>query len=311
MIDKTAMKRGFLRTLGLSPIPRIMRSTNRSLRVVLYHDIGNGSDYTSKLGVTTSTSMFFDHMVSLGEQYDFVSINEVISGDLPERPLLVTFDDAFRSVLDEASPITESLGIKPLLFVATSPVFDGEIILDNLLSMVESRHPELLGEFTEDGVAPNANAILREQLPERTAAERRGLRDRITARLSSTPEAAAEESGIYLRTDDLIELQNRGFDFGTHTHSHVHLRGLAREEFKSEISRPVMLMEELLGQISPSFSLPFGSRLDLTRETAHRLDELGMKKIFLVEGLRNGDPGASVACWVQTSSAGCVCRETK
>jgi len=299
------MKRRIRKILGLSPIPAVVRSTNRSLRVVLYHDIGEPSDYTCNLGVSTPTAVFSEHMKFLGKHYDFVSVDDVISGKLPKRPLLVTFDDAFRSVLDEASPITQALGIKPLLFVATSPVFDGEIVLDNLLSMVESRHPEVLGLFAEDGVAPTANAILREQLPSRTAAERRVLRDRIAAQVNSTPTDAARESGIYLRPDDLMRLKDRGFDFGTHTHSHVHLRGLEVGEYESEIARPAMLMQKLLGQVSPTFSFPFGSRHDLTPQTGHYLKSSGIKKVFLVEGLKNGGSSADVICRNSVGSMAC------
>ena len=299
------MKRQIRKALGHSSIPSIVRSTNRSLRVVLYHDIGEPSEYTCNLGVSTPTAIFSEHMTLLGKHYDFVSVDDVISGNLPKRPLLVTFDDAFRSVLDEASPITEALGIRPLLFVATSPVFDGEIVLDNLLSMVESRHPEVLRIFAGDGIAPTANAILREQLPIRTAAERRVLRDEIAARVGSTPTDAARESGIYLKPDDIIRLKARGFDFGTHTHSHVHLRGLEAEEYESEIARPAMLMQELLGQISPTFSFPFGSRHDLTPQTGRYLRSAGMKKVFLVEGLKNRKSNADVICRSSVGSMAC------
>ncbi len=296
MLSRRRINRWARTFISQSPIPAALRATGRHLRVVLYHDIGEPSEYTGKVGVSVRRDVFEDHMTLLGKNYDFVSIDDVISGELPDRPLLVTFDDGFRSVLTEASPITERLGVRPLLFVATSPVFEGEIILDNLLSMAETRCPEVLLDFTEKGVAPTAKSILSRQLTNRTASERRAFRDRLAARLNLTPKTAAEESGIYLDPDDLLELKSRGFDFGTHTHSHIHLRGLGADEFESEISRPTRLMQELLGPISPTFSVPFGSRTDLSPEIVRRLSELGIQKMFLVEGMINRDPRSSILC---------------
>ena len=57
--------------------------------------------------------------------------------------------------------------------------------------------------------------------------------------------------------------------------------------------------------ISLTFSFPFGSRHDLTPQTGRYLRSAGMKKVFLVEGLKNRKSNADVICRSSVGSMAC------
>lgn len=64
----------------------------REVTTVVYHHIAEHED---------PLKYFVRH-------FDIVSGSDVVSGTLPRKPLLITFDDAYRSVLDTASTILKT-----------------------------------------------------------------------------------------------------------------------------------------------------------------------------------------------------------
>ena len=58
----------------------------------------------------------------------------VLSGNLPRRALLITFDDGYRSFVDVALPILRRLGLPSVLFVTGACLEPYSLPLDNLLS---------------------------------------------------------------------------------------------------------------------------------------------------------------------------------
>ena len=64
------------------------------LRVVLYHHV---TDYPSslvdQLALSTPPDFFEAHVRKLARDYEVVSLDAVLSGVLPRRALLITFDD--------------------------------------------------------------------------------------------------------------------------------------------------------------------------------------------------------------------------
>ena len=284
------------RMISRTPLPKIAIRSTSGVRVVLYHDIGEPNDFTFGIGVSTSAALFEAHLDLLSNHYEFVSIKDVIEGTLPDRPLLITFDDAYKSVLDTASPITQRLGIKPLFFVSTGPVFGGEVVLDNLISFAQKNAPEELHSIFGTPLGTSAAAIISSILPKKTALERRRYRDRLASALGATPEEWGCRSGLYLDQGDLLELKERGFDLGTHTSTHVHLRGLLPSEYEEELITPSLLIEGLTGERPGSFSLPFGSRNDLKRQAMDALRSAGIRRSFLVEGMSNPAGPCNVMC---------------
>ena len=110
------------------------------MRVVLYHHIADHEDdLTRGLGVTLPPDVFAMHLDHYQSHYNVVDLDSVLSRDLPERPLLITFDDAYRSVVDLAMPMLAERSMPAVLFANTAPLDNRTIMLDNLLCLIANR----------------------------------------------------------------------------------------------------------------------------------------------------------------------------
>ena len=272
--------------------PWFRRFGNGRLRVALYHDISlGGCPFTRELDVSTPPEVFEAHVQQLARDYDLVDLDAVVAGDLPERPLLITFDDAYRSVRDVAGPILRSVGAPSVFFVTTDPVFGRGIILDNLMSYVVSQgslddvvqvvDPHRKGSYKSldhlfDALAENLSPARRSEIHER-----------LCEIVGATSQDLAEQSGIYLDVLALRDLSEYGIEVGNHTASHVRCRSLDSEGLQREILAPQAELATALGCPVRAFSFPFGDIGDCTTSVRSALEASGHDSMFLVEGLFN------------------------
>ena len=263
---KRALYHGLLRGFALSPIPSALRkfARRRGVRSVLYHHVGEESAFTRGIGVATPPEVFDAHIRRLSRDYEIVSLADVIGGRIPKRAMLVTFDDVYRSVLDNAAPILKARGIKPVFSIATSPVFDGDILMDNLLSYAEEEEPSALADAFGGALGTSASAIISRVLPAMPPAERTRRRDALAAKIGGSSREMGAQTGLYLKPPDLKTLADAGFDFGCHTKTHIHVGNLSADDMESEIAEPARQIADAAGKPVHVFSFPFGSARDCT-----------------------------------------------
>jgi peptidoglycan/xylan/chitin deacetylase (PgdA/CDA1 family) len=117
---KQALKNGVYRSLGeaTTGVGAVNGLHERSLVVLMYHKV-NGVDGNT---VTVPPSAFDEQMAQLGELgYTVVSLDDVIDHyvdrkPLPERAVLITFDDGYLDNLEYAVPILQRHGYPAVLF---------------------------------------------------------------------------------------------------------------------------------------------------------------------------------------------------
>ena len=110
----------------------------RTLPVLLYHAISDeASSEVARFAI--APKVFDEHMRHLAEEgYSSMTVTEFLavlaspasrdgrSGVLPERPVVVTFDDGFRDFLTNALPIMQRHGIVSTLYATTGFMGEGE-----------------------------------------------------------------------------------------------------------------------------------------------------------------------------------------
>lgn len=94
-----------------------------NIPIITYHKISNKKE----IGLTTvSQSQFdiqMDYLFSSG--YQTVLFQDINTGNkLPDKPIILTFDDGYENVYQNAIPILEKYGFKSVIFVVTE--FIGE-----------------------------------------------------------------------------------------------------------------------------------------------------------------------------------------
>jgi peptidoglycan/xylan/chitin deacetylase (PgdA/CDA1 family) len=162
---------GILLALGIAASTAYLityRRENRPDRVLglLYHRIVSQDEYdsgppTEKIFSITE-ARFREQMEDLRSSgYHAVSLDQVVEyvrrgKALPDRPVLVTFDDGCVSVHEKALPILRELGMPAILFVTTDP----ESWVFSLGVRPQRRvTPEEMRELEEGGVTIGSHSV--------------------------------------------------------------------------------------------------------------------------------------------------------
>lgn len=183
---------------------------------------------------------------------------------LPERPVLFTFDDGYRSYL-RAADILERHQVPSVLFACPDPI-EREVAL------------------WFDAVARDRGEAEVERLKAAPHAEWRAAAARSERRfVDGAPEAV-------LRLAELRELASRpGIEIAAHTVSHPILARAGRADQLAEIEGSRRRLQEWLGLPIRAFAYPNGRpELDYTAETVELVREAGYDFAFTT---RNGFAG--------------------
>ncbi len=77
---------------------------------------------------------------------------------------------------------------------------------------------------------------------------------------------------LYLTRKQLCELASLDFEIGNHTYTHVRCRSLTPENFGEEVDKNKIELEAMSEKKVRSFSVPYGSSADLTRDLERHLE---------------------------------------
>lgn len=270
------------------------------LRVVLHHHITNRlSSLVDRLGVSTTPAVFEAHIRRMTRDYEVVGLDAVLSGNLPRRSLLLTFDDGYRSFVETALPVLRRLGLPSVLFVTGACLDPCTLPLDNLLSyLCASIGLERLAAALNPHAPPPRTFL---QLLDLVAAmpysRSLGLGSELSARFELDQAALRAESGLFLDPQDLAGLAEDGCEVANHTRSHLFCRAFPDEEAAyDQIVENARRLESLSGRRVRAFSYPYGRRDDATPMIERVLRESGHDASFLAES-RHHPTGSSGRLW--------------
>jgi peptidoglycan/xylan/chitin deacetylase (PgdA/CDA1 family) len=262
------------------------------LQVALHHHIdGHAQALVDPLNITTPPELFESHVRRLARDYEIVDLDQVLSGRLPKRALLLTFDDGYRSVADVAVPILERLGLPSVFFVSAAFLEPGSLPLDSLLCHLRSTVGQARLATAVTG-APEGAGTLAELfafIAELPYERRLRLGGELAERFEVDRARVREDSGLFLDASELAGLAGRGCEIGNHTRSHLACRAIVDDAAADEqIVSHRVLLEEWAGSPVRSFSYPYGCRADATPLVESELRASGHEASFLVESRPNG-----------------------
>ncbi|MBF0486871.1 MAG: polysaccharide deacetylase family protein [Nitrospirae bacterium] len=105
-----------------------------ALTVFLYHDVTHSPSEFSKLYKLNVPPDVFDFQLRfIKNNFNVVSPDELISGELPPRAAMVTFDDGVKGFFSDAAEIIENNAVPTVIFLNTEPV-SGVIFQSGLIT---------------------------------------------------------------------------------------------------------------------------------------------------------------------------------
>lgn len=174
---------------------------------------------------------------------------------LPERSVLITFDDGYRSVYETALPILKRHRLPAVLFACSEPIAGGRL-------------------FWYDGLA-------RERGMGAVAEYLECARERQRFEVPAAPVADPRDPLAPLTVDQLKALADAGVEVGVHTATHANLALLGVERQREELAVCRDTLTKWLGARATVLSYPWGQpQRDYTDETIAVARTLGFETAF-------------------------------
>jgi len=292
------VKKTILSISGALGIHRIYASRNGHHPIVLtFHGVTaeRPGHICNDEGLHLHLPVFVRLMEHVARHYNAVPLSRIIdwlegTSVVPERAVVITFDDGYRDVLVNAAPVLHRLGIPATLFVVTDFVFRGRMLWpDRIVSaLAMTTEPEITLEW-KDGA---------HVFPLRHRAQRVDAMRDIVARCKAMPEtdrvervdrivealglddrklASAWDDLRPLEPDEMKRLPELGVEIGSHTCSHPIVTQLRPEALKRELVESKRAIEACLGRPCTEFAYPNGGRGDFDAHTRRQVIEAGYR----------------------------------
>lgn len=231
---------------------------------------------------------FADQMEYLARYYEIIPLAELVAcfeerRPVPERSVVLTFDDGFRDNRDVALAVLERLRAPATVFVVTGCISSGELPWSQRLGYVFQRTErtaariDLLGpdpvDLGDDRRRRSAYLAVKGRLRSVAQPERDAVVASIADRLGVDP-----PRDRMLSWRDLEEMRGCGVEIGAHTYSHPYLGEIPHADAVAEMGHSREDLRERLGIEQPPFCFPAGS---WTPELVREVPRLGFRSVFL------------------------------
>ena len=275
------------------------------LSVANYHYIREdfSAPYPSIFGL--SPKQFRKQLEALAKHGSFISLKELL--EFRQKPfdrnyLLITFDDGLKEQYELAKPILEELGIPYIFFINTANFQEQQVSLVHKIHLLRSQvsSEELLNEL-----AKHTNLVL-DRAEEKLAIFHYNYDEEKTAILKyllnfklSLPEQQAfinplfqqlyDESFVAAElyfTDEMLQDLHSQDVLGSHSHHHLPLGQLTREDLKHELEMTQAFFMERFGSPSKAISYPYGS-YEACRGIKEEVAAFGFELGFTMERATN------------------------
>jgi peptidoglycan/xylan/chitin deacetylase (PgdA/CDA1 family) len=247
------------------------------LSIVTYHHIADPSpSYPYDPDVADATpEQFRRHMRTLARYGSPIGIDDLIAAiggaPLPKNPVMVTFDDGYRSCHDVALPILREVGVRATFFIATSFISERRLYWWERISMLLGQARRRTATITYpralelDLADPQINNKLTRVVKDTQHLDL----DRYLEELGRALGVEWNQQGEADAADDLImtwdhvrALARAGMDVESHGRSHRVLQTLDAGTLESELAGSRRDLEEQLGRPVRAIAYPVGYRIN-------------------------------------------------
>jgi peptidoglycan/xylan/chitin deacetylase (PgdA/CDA1 family) len=256
--------------LRISPAqPLLLQRAKHRLTVLAYHGIDDPSNFERQLDCLQECKM---NPISLTDLLDAIR-----QGDgLPQRPVLITFDDGHRSIFEHGLPLLKKSKIPALAFVISG--------------LLDSTTPFWWNEVKELAQNGGCVARFRSLPPEDLVRSLKKIDDQERLQAIKELQMTASKPALpapYLRSDELRILEQSGISIGHHSLTHPCLTRCSDAKIEEEIIKAHEILSSVLNHHPAVFAYPNG---DWDQRAERILMRLGYRAAFMFDHRMNAWP---------------------
>ena len=273
VLDRTGVIRSVMQLRRLAPMPIVS--------IVTFHHIHDtcGADYPYDPDVADATPrQFRRHLETLAQIGTPISMAELLrgidGGPLPSNPVMITFDDGYRSCHDVALPILRELGIPATFFIATAFVGERRLYWWERIALAlgAARRPRATLAYPRaieiDARDPGVRRTLNDLVKNTWGLDTERFLAELCRALEVdwSPEIeAAHADQLIMTWDQVRALARAGMAVESHTRHHAVLDTLDDASLRDELVGSRSDLERELGRPVEAIAYPVGRRIEQAR----------------------------------------------
>ena len=249
----------------------------RSSHILLYHSTFNmvPQDLFGEVHNVTPDE-FYKQITWVKDNFDIVSIDDLLISRDMKGKAAITFDDAYKSVFEEALPILKSLNVPCTIFI-NGCTLDKKVFWRDKVRYI--LNTSLVTEFVEANVEfcnrfglHEGNFYRRTKHCELNSRDVEGLLDEFLDAKGIRPDLIPHciDDPCALIRDNLVS-------YGSHSYSHYVMSSLTSEQQRDEIVRNINFFNTYNLKQSKIFSIPFGDTSSFDKTTIALLSEFNYR----------------------------------
>lgn len=249
---------------------------------VNYHYVRESYDYPYKAIFGHTPQSFKTQLEILSKQGDFVSQGMIVdhikaNKRLPEKSIVITFDDGLKEQFDIARPILERMGIPAIYFINPANIEKEEVSTVHQIHLLRSYYSpkDLLDLLNLDEYAISLSKTDREAAQKHynyddsesawlkyilnfklDAKKQKKAINKLFLALVNNPKEKAKK--LYMESNELKVLASENA-LGSHTYHHYPIGQIGIKRASLEIQLAVKFFKNYLNYLPHSISYPYGS----------------------------------------------------
>ena len=253
----------------LAPVPS-------AISILTYHHIADYDPaYPFDAGVADATPAQFRRQMEMLCRYGTpIGIDELCraleGAPLPKNPVMVTFDDGYRSCHDVALPILRAVGMRATFFIPTTYINDRKLYWWERIALVlsQARKPSATITYPQPHEVvradPRTHRQLTDMIKNTPGLDVEKFLDGLCHAfgIEWTHEVEAHHADdIVMTWDHLRSLSRAGMDVESHTRRHRVLQTLDDADLRDELVGSRQDLENQLGRPVRALAYPVGRRI--------------------------------------------------
>lgn len=273
-------------------------TVNRSIGVIyMLHrvtDIDN-SKFLSNEELKVSPKFLEEYIISVKDQYDFISIDDLIIYNKERRKfkkpfIIFTIDDGYKDNYTKAYPIFKKYNIPFVIYLATDLIDNDKpylwwYYLEQIITnhnTIELSTGEVYNCFHYDDKL-HVFDKLRRRVLDLPSNNSESLFRSLFVKYNS--ELSVNYSELMLNWEEIkLMIKDPLCTIGAHTKSHCRLSLLSTDELNNEILQSKEIIENHIDKKVEHFSYPYGSQVDISSEIFAKISEFNFKSAVVSFG---------------------------
>jgi peptidoglycan/xylan/chitin deacetylase (PgdA/CDA1 family) len=267
LLDRTGALDAAMRVRGLAPFSTVS--------IVSFHRLAEPADIAAfdPDVVDATPAQFRRHvetLVRIGTPIGMATLLAALDGAaLPRNPVMITFDDGYRSCRDVALPILRELGVPATFFIATGFAGQGTLYwweqIAAILHAAAGRTAILAYPYPMriDAGDPRTRRVLNNVVKNTFGLDLARFLGELRAALEvawSAAHEAALAAPLIMTWDDVRVLADAGMDIESHSRTHRVLETLRDETLRDELVGSSRDLETEIGRPARAIAYPVGRR---------------------------------------------------